>query len=476
MRRARFLRLLRERGSLRGLARWLFLAGLVVAPWLYGGTTAWSIELINGMLGLVLAIWGASFLVDRKWPAVPRWLVAIVCLILLHGWWMVVNAHAIYDSTFRVFVRLGSILPAVPGSADYVVSFAWMLRATVLLGVLLLVADMVQRSVWLVRLWCAVAISGGSIALLGLIQKATGAKMIFWELVAPSPRFTSTFFASFYYHANAGAFLNLVLPVIGGLVVWTVARFGGPFARTIWATTFLIVVIAIMSNTSRMAQAVGFFLLLALGVALIRPAAKMIARAEKQTLVVGVIVVALSVFAIAQAAQLDKPLLRWQRFTKQLPLDERWTANRAAFTAIGDAGVLGFGPGAFGAVFPHYQQAWKDQLHGTWRFLHDDYLQTVLEWGWMGSALFGALFFGGIALGFRSCRRGRDWSTRQRILLPCTLLSLIGVAIHATVDFPLQILSIQMLVATYLGICWGSLAWTGRKVAVGAQKPTTASE
>jgi hypothetical protein len=414
-------------------------------------------EFVNGSLGLVLVLWVASLFLDRRGPMVPRGLLVIAGLILLQGWWMVANAHAIYDSTFRIFAPVHSIVPGAAASADYVLSFAWMLRATALLGVVCLVADLAQRPVWLVRLWYAVALAGGSIALLGLMQKATGAKMIFWQPPVWPPM--ENFFATFFYHANAGAFLNLALPVVAGLALWTVARHAHSFPRAVWTTTLLVVVIAVLSNTSRMAQAVGLLIIIALVAAVIRPALKIIVRAEKRTLIVGVFVVVIAILAVAQAVHLDKPLQRWNQFAEQLPISARWSANRVAYHAVGDAGFFGFGPGTFRAVFPHYQVASGNEPAGTWRFLHDDYLQTVLEWGWLGSLLVGALFFGGIGIAVRNYFRGENWSNRQRILLPCVVLALIGVALHAAVDFPLQILSIQLIVATYLGICWGSCAW-----------------
>ncbi|PZR72046.1 MAG: hypothetical protein DLM73_14540 [Chthoniobacterales bacterium] len=442
---------------LRDLARWLFLGTLAVAPWLYGGTTAWSIELIDGMLGLALTLWVASLLVDRRWPLVPRALVIIAGLILLQGWWMVANAHAIYDFTFRSFVPVHSLFPNGPGSADYVLSLAWMLRATALLGTVCLAAELAQRPVWLLRLWYAIAIAGGSIALLGLIQKGTGAQAIFWQKALP--RESETFFASYYYHANAGAFLNLVLPPMAGLALWTLTRPTSPLARATWLTTLVLVAIAVLSNTSRMAQAVGAMLAVAMVAGVARPAMRMVARMEKRMVLVGIFVVVVTAVAVAQAAHLDQPILRWQQLTKQLPVDARWMADRAALDAVGDASWLGFGPGTFQAIFPHYQKAFGNGLGGTWRFLHEDYLQTILEWGWLGSILIAALFFGGIAVAIRSYFGAADWSNRQRILLPCVVLALAGVAIHALVDFPLQILSIQLFVATYLGVCWGSGTW-----------------
>jgi hypothetical protein len=448
---------IRTRGSLRDVACWLFLATLGVAPWFYGGTTTWAIELINGLLGLVLFFWVASLAVDRRWPVAPRSLAIIAGVILLQGWWMALNAHAIYDSTFHAFVGVEPLAPRLPGSADYVLSLAMMWRVTALVGVIVFVADMVRSPHWLLRLWSAVVISGGAIALFGLVQKAAGARMIFWQPAEPWE--ANTFFATYYYHANAGAFLNLAMPAVVGLTCWILVRKEHRIARGLLAGTALIAVVAIGSNTSRMAQLVGGLLVAALLMIVVRPMLAGAVRAEKKTLVVGAVIVGIVLVAVAQAAHLDQPLLRWQQFRKQLPVDERWSANRVALSAVADAGAFGFGPGVFRAVFPHYQQEFENGLEGTWRFLHDDYLQTVLEWGWVGSLAFGALFFGGMAISARNYFRGEAWSNRQRLFLLCSLLALIGVALHAAVDFPLQILSIQLLVATYLGICWGSGMW-----------------
>jgi hypothetical protein len=448
---------IRTRGSLRSLSRWLFLATIIAAPWFYGGTTAWAIELSNGLLGLVLVFWVASLLVDRRRPMVPRSLVIVASAVLLLGWWMALNAHSVYDTKSGVFVPIVALLPQFAGSADYVLSCAMMVRVTVLVGAIIFVVEMAERPHWLLRVWSALAISGGAIALFGLIQKASGARMIFWKYAEFGE--SKTFFATYYYHANAGAFLNLVLPAVIGLTCWMISRYEQRVARGFLAGTAIIVVIAIVSNTSRMAQVVGGLLIVAMLATVVRPLITRAVRGDKKPLAIGALIVAIVIVAVAQAAHLDQPLLRWQQFTKQLPVDERWAANHTALTAVSDAGLFGFGPGVFRAIFPHYQQMAGWRPAGTWRFLHDDYLQTLLEWGWLGALAPGALFFGGIAFATRNYLRAQAWSNRQRILLLCSLLALVGVAIHAAVDFPLQIFSIQLLVATYLGICWGSGAW-----------------
>ena len=169
----------------------------------------------------------------------------------------------------------------------------------------------------------------------------------------------------------------------------------------------------------------------------------------------------MAIVAIGQAIHLDQPLHRWNELSARIPKDARWLATTASLPAIRDAGWFGFGPGTFRVIFPHYLKQIGAETQGGWRFLHQDYLQTVLEWGWIGAALWSVYFFVGIVIEIQNLRSSRaaEWIPRYRSFLPLALLALAGVALHALVDFPLQIASLQLYVATYLGVCWGSGKW-----------------
>jgi hypothetical protein len=471
--------------ALRDAPRWIFLATLIYAPWAYGCTTEATIIGLNWFLGTALALWavdravliftektGLSGSRSGRSPvlAVPLLLV-ITCAVLLGiGWWMVLNASAVYDSAYSLFIPLKKWFSWGSGSVDQTISAAWMVRATTLLGVSLFVADLSQRPAWLVRLWWTVAIAGGSIALLGLLQKASGAEMIFWQ---PELKWEGkNFFATYYYHANAGAFLNLVLPPALGVAIRGFMKPRAPLTRATGLAVAVLLMIAVFSNTSRAAQLLAACLIVALAAGPGRRALRHAWSANRRLTVLGALVGIVAIWAIAQASQLNKPLARWQLLPEQLPRDERWQASEIALGAVRDVGCLGYGPGTFRVVFPHYlkQAGLKDE--GVWYFLHQDYLQTVLEWGWIGAALWSVYFFGGIVVAIRNLRtRATAWMPRYRVLLPLAVLALAGVAIHALVDFPLQIASIQLYVATYLGICWGSCLWKGRASVVPAVPP-----
>jgi hypothetical protein len=374
---------------------------------------------------------------------------------------MALNAKSIYDSEFSVFVPLRNFAPLLTGSVDYANSAAWILRGALLLGTILFVSDLSQSSRWLLRLWYVVGLVGGSIAFLALLQKATGAQMIFWQPPPPPEFGVTTFFATYFYHGNAGAFLNLVWPLSAGLVIRAFTRQSQPGMRALWTIVFVVTIAGVLANTSRMAQVVALVLLVVIGVHFGPGLLRRLPGAQKSVVTAGALALVLVLIALAQATHLEQPLNRWQTVGEQLPADARWQASRVALGTLPSVGFFGFGPGTFRVVFPGYNIGSGHAVPGTWRFLHQDYLQTVMEWGWLGSSLWALLFFGGMAVGILSYHKYamRDWLPRRRVIQPLAIVALGGVAMHALVDFPFQIESLQLYVATYLGLCWGSSLW-----------------
>src|SRR5437773_5481909 len=287
----------------RAASRWIFFAALVYAPWAYVATTSESIQITNWMLLAALVLWAIELLISRRTPRFPRLLSFLTAALICVGGWMVFNAKSIYDSDFSVFVPLRNFAPPVAGSVDYPISAAWMIRGALLLGIILFVADLSQSNRWLLRLWYVIGLVGGSIACLGLLQKATGTQMIFWQPPPPEDVRVTTFFATYYYHGNAGAFLNLVWPLTAGLVIRAFTRGSHPWMRAIWASVFLLTIAAVLANTSRMAQLVAFLLLVMISLKFGPLFLRKLSGGHKSVALAVTVAIALALIAFARARQ-----------------------------------------------------------------------------------------------------------------------------------------------------------------------------
>ena len=469
--------------------RWLLLGALVYAPWAYGCTRPWASAALGVTLGTIVALWLVGCFVRRSRPEVPTLLVIIVLALLTQGWWMALNPKSTFDPEHLVLIPKASLLSSKPGSVDGNLSVGTMLVVSGVLGAMLFVIDLAGRPVWRKRLWLTIACAGFSIALFGILQKIGGESVLGWTWEQEKIDAENNF-GMFRYRGNAAAFLNLVAPIIFGLAIEAFRRrqrkdvapsaaVKASATHAGWAAALIVVIAAIQLNPSRAGWGIALLIGLAIGAALCWRIAK---RSEVQGgdlwrwCVIG------GVFAclLAGICWIGGWQTSWSRIAAHGIDPSKRSPTEIYLSMVPDAGLLGFGPGTFRAIFPSYQMTYdfggravpEFWTTHNWTHAHNDYLQTLIEWGHLGAALWLLIFLGGIwraaTLLCVSDRRMRSpsppleragerrpiRSRSHRLLIGCSLVALFGVLLHASIDFPLQIPSLQLYVAVLLGLCW----------------------
>lgn len=434
-------------------ARWFLLVLLVYAPWAYGSTRPWAKDSISWMLVALWVLFAMGLVLRRRWPRVPWPILVFTPMVLLVGWGVALNAYETFNESTFSFVQAHQILADWPGAVDRVWAANAMRMITGLFAALWVVCDLAAHPEWRKRLIWTMAVTGVSIAALGLIQRATGAADIFWA----HETLNSTFFATYRYHGNAGAFLNLVFPYIALFAIWAVRRNAGQMSRAFWCLAVILTACSAFVNISRAAMAITAVLAAVLfgwqyWLWMREP------HVERPIYlwtipIVGVLVVA----ALGWAFGLEHTIHQWGKVGDGSLLENQ---RLIVYGVISDKvlpgiGCFGFGPGTFQIIFPFYTDDVASQIPGIWKYAHEDYLQTLVEWGWIGGILWAGLIFGGIGMAiWRLSRYGTHLSSEVRAVIFVSLLSLGGVLVHALCDFPLQIASLRLYAICALGLCW----------------------
>lgn len=440
--------------------RWLLLAALVYAPWAYGATRPWAISGLNYLLGASIVTWLFASIAARQWPRVHSVLFVTGALLAGYAWFMVWNAKFEYLHLTAEFVPLDPLLPWAPGSLHRSLSFEAATQWSLLLGAACVFADMFRHGHWRRRVLGTMAFTGVSIAVLGLAQRFSNADGIFWQ----QENFGPNYFATFRNHTNAGSFLNLIWPL--ALAAAVRAHLDGvPRWRTIaWSAGAGLAFTALLVNTSRAATLIGVLLLVVTGVWLVvRILCPRWSKVNFAVAAVAGLLVLATVGSLILMAGTDNNLGRWKQFGRQFDdNNSRLLAAQACVTMLPESGVWGFGPGTFQTAFPYFTAEFGNRLKGRWIFAHQDYLQTLTEWGYAGTAgwvvfIGGALIFSWRKL-VRRFRRGAV-SPAARVLQYMTCIALTGVLIHALGDFPLQIPSIQLYFIALVSFLWSAEHW-----------------
>ena len=439
------------------LPPWRWLAALLpitavffYAPLAFGGTTFWTRIVIDWLLAHSFLLWGCVLILERRFPRFPRVLASALAVLVLLGTLQLINPQSVVNSfTFDAEPCVDHI-PWLPGTIDAKTSGWVLLHLLALLLAGLALTDGLSRSRVRWFLFRAVAIAGLIIALAGINQKTVGTDVMLWGVRLPQE---GNFFAAFRYHGNAASFLNLSWPA--ALVVWIRSRLllrPGSFIASLDLCVFLVIFGAIFVNSSK-----AGLLMAPLGLVL----AGWLFRRElfvATTSRAGIVVMAGFLFILGMIAVLPGlvfKLSKWRELiTEGQTLHGRLDAQRACLLAIEDTGLYGTGAGTFHYAFTPYKEA-IEGLAGYWEHAHQDWFQTIIEWGWLGFAAWATLFAGAmLRLWKRIAEAGREG--RTELSAGAAFLALLLVLIHALADFPLQIPALQWLVVFYLAVAWSS--------------------
>ncbi|MFH1066432.1 MAG: O-antigen ligase family protein [bacterium] len=440
---------------IREMARWVLVLAVFYAPWAYGCTNEATNRGLVWLLSAALGLWGVACLGSWRKPHVSSFIVVVSAMILLLGWGMTLNAKNFYDVEFRDVLPLPYVLwNGGPGSYANVLSEEIMWRVTVLLGVVWMASDLARNKAWLQKLLAAMALAGCSIALFGLVQKCLNIPSFFWEGKGYGP----SVFATYKNDANAGAYLNLIVPVVMGFLVLAVARGKRHFLRTLWLVALILLLGSALVHTSRAATIMTGVLVLVFLAWRRNFFFWLLGRSSRLPLMSGLaaFLVALVVVALAVGMKFSvQSWMHWEDTTNTA--FGRLAAYGAWLSMVPEAGWFGFGPGTFQAAALSYAPVYPStQAQNWWRYAHEDYLQTIIEWGFVGAVLWAVLFGGAVWRGYRRLKQGNGNSLTEKTLMGCVWLALLGVMVHSFVDFPLQIGSIQYYVALYLGVLWSN--------------------
>lgn len=449
--------------ALANTGRAIFVIALVFAPWAYGCTRAFHVTILGYILftaGAFLAIGGLVGWRVRV-PIIP----SILCLMLaIYGWAAILSPGYLGSLVLTTPEWASPILDGIANlrTRNNDMAFIIMTNLSAMLVGFMIAIDVWSHRVWRLRCAKIVAISAVTFALYGILQRTTG----FLQLSSSDGDHLLSF-ATYRYWGNAGSFLNLVWPLIGALALRAMRLHGANSPKFLaWAIAACLTFSACFINVSKAgnALAAGGLLLAAILLGTFALRRFHTIRISWKT----VLILIIPVFAILGSLVALVPWDRWENLSTRLEdgKEYRLLAYPQWIKALDDSGMYGFGPGTFDSINRVYVKDIPGLRNLAWWVAHQDYLQTLIEWGYIGGAIWATLI--GISLlvivvrliiywiqsGGRSPVSG---SKARAIWMAAALVAVVLTLIHASVDFPLQIPSLQLYFAWWLGIAWAKL-------------------
>jgi len=447
-----------------------FIAVLALAPFPYGSTRTWA-ELGLGLgVGGILFAWSGLALTGFATAALPirRILFPATCVALALGWAFMQSvdlqtvanltgidltalAHPVWAMTSTALAReAGSYISIDPESTRHAV-FVSALSVGAFLVAFELARDR-ERARALLGGIVVVAFAYAVAALASLHTHFDVQALFIPDPPAASGRLSGSFLSSNHFATfmtvGAIAGMGLFVETLRQSIVWDrgaratlrtgVRSLGG--ANALWLIAIAVIIAALLVAQSR--SGVIAFLIGSLALVIALAAGRSLTASEEsgQRAMTAVLVAAMP---IAAALSID-PLTG--RVPEQGPSD----TTRAAITdssmkAIAAAPLVGNGFGAFERYYPLFADG---SVAGAVGEANNDLLETLADLGLPAGLAFIAAPIVLAGMCFAGCVRRR----RDRLFPAIGFAVSVAVAVHALVEFSLQIPAVAVTYAALLGV------------------------
>ncbi|MGA2177870.1 MAG: O-antigen ligase family protein [Verrucomicrobiota bacterium] len=472
----------------------LFYFMVIFSPWAFGTTQLWSIWVMNGvgyLAGFFLAIklairfltgyrnprWGERGIEDQSdsrdefsaQRVLTQALAILTAIILGYCLASALNARVTYNRETATF-EYHDVISWLPHSYAQSSSWSafynylamalsfWALRDW-LLGKTSaeelaersqpfnskgrrasLLPDRLRRLLWVL------SVNGGLLGVESILQRLNGTPYLLFVMPTHTNQDAFDQFGPYAYRSNAAQYFNLLWPVSLGLW-WSLERaarrglrdskaFGLRARHMILVCAMLMAACPIIS-ASRLGAVVAVMNLAVAAVVLWSVQHK----GDRQTKV-GIVVAVAVVLGLSACIEWNKLAPRFEEHQFEMNLEGRNNFYDIARPMADDCPLFGTGPGTFGVLFQLYrsnmEDYWPEQLHNDW-------LETLITFGVLGSVLIALALF--IALSHWFVARGIHGSWYLMLLFWAALA---GCLFYARYDFPFQIYSVVFL---FLVLC-----------------------
>lgn len=412
-----------------------------------------------------ISIWSAVALIlfprGQGWLG-KSWVVLVLAgLILLYGWFMVLNAKAENNlNQFQFELIEDRLWPGGPGSVAQSPSLRKMLEISGLL-LLFFAAVRARQSFHWKFLLAVLPILGAIITLVGIFHRIVDAPGIWFSEEKHPPHY----FAPFIYHGNAGSYLNLAGALAFGFLMSAIGKRERSWIVG-WGIVTALCFVGVAATASKGAVLIGLIMFVALILVhrkrLLFQWAELKSReirfSSEQKLII--LVITLLVLTMGFVG-VERLLVRMDNFIEDASDGSAVTVEgrigimrvMAAMASPDEGGWAGFGPGSFSTVVRYFLNNPEYGIRGSWRNGHCDPLQLVTEWGYVGAALWIVFGLGAMWKGIRTIRfRGADASVS---LTRSMMVAIASMALHSSFDFPFGIFSLKLSAILVCGFLWG---------------------